>query len=354
MFWRKRYFANWSPPPGWRGLKNRKTAGETPAPQRLGNLYARKCLPCMWRFSPVRLIFRAMVCTTLVLGFAWACGKAATPSQSQEMLPEQSAAKGRQVVQQVITALGGQAYLNVHDTQCDGRIAQFGTAGTLLGFTLFRDLWLLPDKNRVEYTSKGEHTILGFLMGSDELLITHGGAMVTIFSGGQGWSVDKGGVSDEPEEVVKDFNDQLKTGMNNMLRKRMNEPGVDVQYAGTDLIDLKEAEWIEFTDSDHREMRLGIDQRTHVPLRWVVATRNSDTRERTEMITSYTQYLTLDGVKSPLSMELFRNDHKVSQTFLSNCKYNSDLDPQLFTRAWLEQHAAELSKKGYKESKSTK
>jgi hypothetical protein len=258
------------------------------------------------------------------------------------------------VLQQVVTALGGQAYLNVRDTQCDGRIAQFGTAGTLLGFTLFHDLWLLPDKNRVEYTSKGEHTILGFLMGSDELLITHGGAMVTIFSGGQGWSVDKGGVSDEPEEVVKDFSDQLKTGMNNMLRKRMNEPGVDVQYAGTDLIDMKEAEWIEFTDSDHREMRLGIDKRTHLPLRWVVATRNPDTRERTEMITSYTQYLTLDGIRSPLSMELFRNDHKVSQTFLSNCKYNSDLDPQLFTRAWLEQHAAELSKKGYKDSKNTK
>ena len=63
----------------------------------------------------------------------------------------------------------------------------------------------------------------------------------------------KSGVSDEPEDVIKNFNEQLKSGMNNMLRKRMNEPGVEVQYAGTDLIDLKEAEWIEFTDSEHRE-----------------------------------------------------------------------------------------------------
>ena len=75
------------------------------------------------------------------------------------MLPDQSAAKAKQVLQQVIAALGGQAYLNVRDTQCDGRAAQFGTAGTLTGFTLFRDLWLLPDKNRVEYFTKGEHTI---------------------------------------------------------------------------------------------------------------------------------------------------------------------------------------------------
>ncbi len=300
------------------------------------------------------VMFRGMACMLLALGLAWACVRPAIAGQSQEMLPDESSAKGRQVVRQVIAALGGQTYLNVRDTQCDGRVAQFGTAGTLMGFTLFRDLWLLPDKNRVEYISKGEHTILGFLMGSDELLITHGGAMITIYNGKEGWSLDKSGVSDQPEDLVQNFDEQVKSGMNNVLRTRMNEPGVDVRYAGTDLIDLKEAEWIEFTDSDHREMRLGIDKFSHLPLRWVVATRNPDTRERTEVITSYTQYMLQDGVKTPLSIELSRNDRKMSQTFLTACKYNADLAPQLFTRADLEQHAAEVTKKGYKDSKSSK
>ncbi len=290
----------------------------------------------------------------LALALAWTWGRPATASPAQELLPEQSAAKAKQLLQQVITALGGQAYLNVRDTQCDGRAAQFGTAGTLMGFTLFRDLWLLPDKNRTEYISKGEHTILGFFLGSDDLLITHGGAIITVFSGKEGWSLDKSGVSDQPEDLIKTFNEQVTSGMNNMLRRRMNEPGVEVQYAGTDLIDLKEAEWIEFTDSDHRVMRLGIDKYTHLPLRWVVATRDPETRVTTENITSYTQYMALNGVKSPLSIELSRNDRKLSQTFLTACKYNSDLSPQLFTRAALEQHAAEVTKKGYKDSKSTK
>lgn len=302
----------------------------------------------------MRLLFRATSCVILVLAIAWDCGRPATASPPQELLPEQSAAKAKQVLQQVIAALGGPAYLNVRDTQCDGRAAQFGTAGTLMGFTLFRDLWLLPDKNRVEYFSKGEHTILGFLMGADDLLITHGGAMVTVFSGKEGWTLDKSGVSDQPEDLIKNFNEQLKSGMNNVLRKRMNEPGLEVQYAGTDLIDLKEAEWIEFTDSDHREMRLALDKFTHLPLRWVVATRSPDTRERTEVITSYTQYKALDGVKTPLSIELSRNDRKMTQTFLTDCKYNSDIAPQLFTRSALEQQASEIAKKGYKDPKSTK
>jgi hypothetical protein len=302
----------------------------------------------------VRLILRAITCVILVLGFAWACGTPATAGPAQEMLPEQSAAKAKQLLQQVIAALGGEAYLNVRDSQCDGRTAEFGTAGTLMGFTLFRDSWLLPDKNRVEYYSKGEHTILGFLMGSDDLLITHGGALITIYSGDGGWTLDKSGVSDEPEDLVKNFNDQLKSGMNNVLRRRRNEPGVDVHYGGTDLIDMKESEWLEFNDSDHREMRLGVDKFTHLPLRWIVTTRDPETRVNTEVTTSYTQYMALDGVKTPLSIEMSRNDRKMTQTFLTECKYNSDLDPQLFTRAALEQRAAEITKKGYKNSKGAK
>jgi hypothetical protein len=134
----------------------------------------------------------------------------------------------------------------------------------------------------------------------------------------------------------------------------MNERGVEVQYVGTDLIDLKEAEWIEFNDSDHRNMRLAIDKYTHLPLRWVVSSRDPETRVTTENITSYTQYMALGGVKTPLSIELSRNDRKLTQTFLSECKYNSELAPELFTRSWLDQHAAEITKKGYKESKNSK
>ena len=302
----------------------------------------------------MRLTFRTIVCAFLLLGFAWACAWPASAGQTQEMLPDQSAAKARQLVQQVIAALGGQAYLHVRDSQCDGRTAQFGTAGTLTGFTLFRDLWLLPDKNRVEYISKGEHTIAGFLMGSDELLITHGGALIDIYSSEGGWTLDKSGVSDEPEDVIKNFNERLKSGMNAMLRGRLNEPGVDVQYGGTDLIDLKEAEWIVFTDSEHREMRLGVDRFTHLPLRWIVTTRNPETRVYSSMTTTYTQYMALDGVKTPLSIELSRDDHKLTQTFLTECRYNTDLAPDLFTRTWLEQHAAEIAKKGYKDPKNPK
>jgi len=300
----------------------------------------------------VRLMLRATVCLLLLLGGLLARERFASAGQPQDAPGETSVAKGRRVTRQVIAALGGPTYVNVHNVQCDGREAAFGTTGTLMGFTLFRDIWLFPDKNRVEYFTKGEHTIVGFLMGSDDLLITHGGAMITVYDGKEGWTLDKAGVSSQPEDLIKTFNDRLKTDMNTVLRKRINEPGVEAEYAGPDIIDLKEAEWIEFTDREHRLMRLGIDKYSHLPLRWVVVTRNPETREKTEVITSYTQYALNDGIKTPLSIEQAHDDHKVSQTFLSSCKYNTDISPDLFTRASLEQAAKDTGKKGLKEPKN--
>jgi len=272
----------------------------------------------------------------------------------QELMPDQSATKAKAVLRQVIATLGGSAYLNVRDSECEGRIAQFGSSGDLMGFTSFRDLSLLPSKDRVEYISKGEHTVLAFLLGVDDLSISHGGVLITVFDGDQGWILDKSGVIDQPEDVTKNFAEQVKSGMNNMLRSRMNEDGVEFRDTGTDIVDLKEVEWIEFSDRDHRALRMAVEKSTHLPLRWVVEKRDPETRERTEIATSYTQFISLDGVLTPLSITRTQNGRRVTQTYLSSCKYNSNISPQLFTRASLEQRSAEIAKKGYKDSKGKK
>jgi hypothetical protein len=302
----------------------------------------------------VRLIFRVIVCLVLVFALATVQEKSAKAQPGQELLPEQSAAKAKSVLQQVIAMLGGSAYLNVRDSDCEGRVAQFGSSGDLSGFTPFRDLWLLPAKERVEYIAKGEHSVLAFLLGADDLSISHGGVLVTVFNGEQGWILDKAGVTDQPEDVTRNFVEQLKTGMNNMLRSRINEDGVELRYAGTDLADLKEVEWIEFFDRDHRALRLAVERSTHLPLRWVVEKRDPETRVRTEISTSYTQFVLADGVLTPLSITRSQNGRRVSQTYLTSCKYNSNLSPDLFTRTSLEQQATEVAKKGYKNSKDKK
>jgi hypothetical protein len=300
----------------------------------------------------VRLILRALVCSILALGIAWGVWRSARAQSAQEMLPEEAAARAKQLLQQTIATLGGQAYLNVHDSDCSGKIAQFGPVGDVPDFTGFRDLWVYPDKNRTEYSTQGEHTVLGFLMGSDGLMITHGGANVTVFNGSEGWTLDRQGVADQPSEVVQSFQEDVTTNLNTMLRRRMSEPGVEARYAGPDIIDLKEADWIEFNDSSHRDLRLGIERSTHLPLRWVITTRDPETKRTSDITTSYVQYMVQDGVRTPLNIEMYSNGIRKTQTYLSSCKYNTDISPQLFTRAALEQRALEMRKKGHKDSKN--
>jgi hypothetical protein len=284
----------------------------------------------------------------LSLVTAMAGSKPAAAQSSEALLPEQSAAKAKAILQQVIAKLGGGAYLNVRDTDCNGRLAQFGNNGAMTGFTQYRDIWLLPDKNRKEYIVKGEHTIAGFLIGIDGLNISHGGVTIMLFNGDQGWILDKSGVSDQPEDVAKNFAQQVKSSMDTMLRSRLNERGLDLRYAGTDVIDLKEAEWIEFTDKDRGQFRLGLEKSTHLPLRWVVQSRDRQTQERTETTTSYSQFMPFDGALAPVRIARAQDGRDLFQIYFDSCKYNSNLSSDLFTRSALEQRSRQAGSKDNK------
>ena len=145
------------------------------------------------------LLFMLAALVLLATTFA-PCARA---QQDEALMPEQSAAKSKAILQQVITALGGPAYLNVRDSDCSGRLAQFGHSGELMGFAPFRDLWILQDKHRTEYISKGQNSILGFFLGIDGFGFTHGGVGIVVFDGDHGWVLDKAGVSDEPDDAIK-------------------------------------------------------------------------------------------------------------------------------------------------------
>ena len=104
---------------------------------------------------------------------------AARSSQNPDsMLPEQNVAKARQLLGQLVDALGGPAYLEARERECDGRRAQFGHNGELTGFIDFKDYWRYPDKHRIDYSKKRN--------------------VIDMFNGDEGWTMDRGGVSEEP------------------------------------------------------------------------------------------------------------------------------------------------------------
>jgi outer membrane lipoprotein-sorting protein len=271
------------------------------------------------------LLLGATAASVLLLVLALAPILLSSAQAPETMMPEQSAAKAKALLQQAITALGGQAYLSVRNSECTGRGALFGHSGDLTGYTFFHEYTKLPDKDRTEYAKKGN--------------------IIDVYNGNQGWSLDRGGVQEASASAIEDYQAGLKKDIDQLLRFRLNEEGMNFRYGGSDIVDLKQVEWVEVVDRDRRTFRIALDSSTHLPIRVVVTTRNPTTRERDEEITYFSNYHSEQGVQTPFQVTRERNGFKVYQVFLTGCQYNTGLTDELFTRASLEKRFSETKKK---------
>ena len=247
------------------------------------------------------------------------------------MMPEEREAKGKQVLDQLITALGGPTYLDIRESNCEGRLAQFGHSGELTGYTNFKVYWSYPDKNRTDFSKKG--------------------VIVNIYNGDRGWTLDKGGVTELSGVAVADFQEQAKRDINNLLRVRLKEPGLAIRYGGRDVVDLRTVEWVEITDTEQRDFRLAVDHSTHYLVRSVVTIADDTSPDRSVETRIYTNYQLMDGVWTPLQITLDRNGRRVNQVFFQSCKYNPGFSEDFFTKAALDKRFSEVGSKKYKEEK---
>jgi len=193
---------------------------------------------------------------------------AARGQNPDTMDPEQSAAKGKQIIGQLIDALGGPLYLSVNSLGCEGRIAQFGHSGDLTGFVTFKDYWGYPDKKRTDAGKKGN--------------------IIDLYVGDQGWTLDRSGVSEEPATAVSDFQAMLKRDVNNLLRSRIHEEGIAIRFGGIGVVDLHQVDWVEIEDHEERVFRLAVDHSSHLLVRSVVVTKDDHTGTRREYLPMYT------------------------------------------------------------------
>jgi hypothetical protein len=247
------------------------------------------------------------------------------------LLPEQSAAKAKQILQQLTDALGGSAYLSVRESDCEGRLARFGHNGELVGFTNFKEYWRYPDKSRTDYYKKG--------------------VVINTYNGDQGWTLDRGGVSELPALAVADFQELTKKDVNNLLRLRVKEPGMVFRYGGQDIVDLKTVDWVEITDPEQRTFRLAVDRSSHLLVRTMIITEDESTRERSTETNIYSNFQPMDGVRTPLQITGDRDGRRISQVFFASCKYNPGFPEDFFSKAALEKRFSEVGGRKYKEEK---
>ncbi len=262
----------------------------------------------------------------LLLIIAASSASVSRAQNPDDVLPAPSAAKAKAILAQAVTALGGPAYLNLRNSDCTGRAAQFEHSGAVGGYIQFHDFKEMPDKNRMEYGAKAN--------------------IVDLYAGNQGWALDRGGVSEIPAAAMADYQETLKTDLNTILRYRLNDDTLTFRYGGSDVVDLKEAEWVEIVDREGHTIRMAFDKKASLPIRTVVTQRDPETGDRIQRGTYYTSYHLIAGIQTPFQISRFRNDQQTYQIFYESCLYNTGVSPDRFTRASLDAYFAAIKKNG--------
>ncbi len=292
----------------------------------------------------MRVRFVPIAVAVLVAGALFA--PRACAQNPDTLLPEQSVAKGKQILADLINALGGPGYTEARESQCEGRRVLFGRNGELLGNVHFVDYRRYPDKERMEYISKGRNTILASLIGVDGLDFSHGGIVITLYNGDRGWSFDRSGVNELPATSISDFQEQVRRNVDILLRLRLNEPGLAIRFGGNDTVDLKQVDWVEITDSQERRFRLAVDRSTHLLVRSAVITKDEETQQFDEDVSIYSNYQLKDSVWTPLQISREHNGRRTLQIFYDTCKYNPRFSDDLFDKSSLSKQGAQaLAKK---------
>jgi hypothetical protein len=289
-------------------------------------------------------LFRRAALAAMVLGAVCACAAPAARCQQdqgqnqasdQVLLPAESAAKAKALIAKAIAALGGDTYLNIKDVTATARVSGFGHSGDLNGFGKQIEYLMPPDKERDENLPKRN--------------------LITVFNGDKGWQLDRGGVSPASMTEVAVYTENVKKDMDNFLRHRMHEQNMIFRYNGIDIVDYNEAEWVEMVDADNRSFKLAIATGTKLPVRWVVDTRDANTRSRSEETTYYSNYHPIQGVQTAFQVTTERNGTKLQQIFFDKIDYNTGLSADLFTKESLDERwlkVAPKKKKGDKDDDS--
>jgi hypothetical protein len=232
--------------------------------------------------------------------------------------------RGKKLLDQMVEALGGEAWFNRKDMQVWGRTAAFfqnAPNGMVIEYTGWRRF---PD------ASQGEAERIGFL--SDKSMILPGKKIdvVQIWKDGNGYEVTYKGRTTLPHDQVADYYRRQNHSVESVIRDWMKAPGVLVIAEGSIMVERRVADKLTVLSANNDAVTLELDATTHLPLRRIFKWRNETFKDFDEEAETYDDYHTVQGLPTPYNIARYHNGDMVNQRFLTKVIYDQALSPDLF------------------------
>ena len=245
----------------------------------------------------------------LALLFGAANGARLRAGQNPAEVPSRIDPKAQQVVDRVIQALGGPAFLKVKRLTTRGRIYSIQNEVTS-AFAPFESAVEYPDKRRFSY-GKNPPVIL-------------------INNGDQAWELDRYGQTTQPAEQARRWRISNHYSLENLLRLRIHEPGMLIQPGGVDFVDNAATQALEMVDAQGTQLKLDLNRQTLLPVRVTYRVRDPKTGDWNEFADVYSDYRNIQGIMTPMHIARFLDDERVSEIFRSSAHYDDEYPSTYF------------------------
>jgi hypothetical protein len=257
-----------------------------------------------------------LVLILLTCSLAWAQESVSAPPEASPApktappkVADPGAQKARQLLDQMIAALGGDAWLNYKTLTTEGRSYGFFHGKPTTAGNLFWRFYQYPDKERREVTKQRD--------------------VVYIYNGTKGYEKTYKGVSADEEKNVQEFIRRSRHSLDVVIREWLKDPATVLFYDGRSVADQQLVDLVSILNKDNDQVSIGIDINTHLPLSRRYSWRDPD-KYKVEDETIYGGYRKVQGIMTPYTITNKRDGEISGQSFLSRVVYDEQYPPDYF------------------------
>jgi hypothetical protein len=233
---------------------------------------------------------------------------------------ESSTEKGKRVVMDSLSALGGNSFLSMKDRIETGRAYSFYRE-QLQGLSIAKIYTRYTDAPNKGELALRERDVFG--KKEDQAIV--------FFPDGSGYEVTFRGARPLPAERTARYRDSTHHNVFYILRNRLKEPGLTFDYQNSDVWSNMPVDIVDIVDAENNITTVYFHKSTKMPVRQIFYRRDSNTKERDEEVTMFSKYRDVGGgVKWPFDVHRERNGEKIFEMFADTVTINHGLEDRIF------------------------
>jgi hypothetical protein len=252
---------------------------------------------------------------------AWAQASALPSAQiGQGTQSKSEPNKGRELLNEMIAALGGEAWLSRQYWILYGRLATFYKGQPHEGAPQFEEY--------CRTNPFGERVVIISHYGA--LIATNHSDVAQVWTNDEGYEITYKGTKQLPAKEVDDYQRRHKHSLDVAVKDWLKQPGVLVTYEGTNMVERRLAEQVSILSASNDAVTLELDQSTHLPLRLSFQWRDPVYKDWNMDVQEFADYHDVQGIMTPYSITALHNGDVTEERFLTKVVYSAKLPADLF------------------------